>query len=113
MDTVKSIMTEWYHYPTLMAFMYMMLSPSKFFKKVDEVVLQEEDSDDTVDYPEIPETIAKGDSMEEIERDEKVYNNINKMIATAPNPHIKQIWEVKKAEFERQLRWKRNTYYKI
>lgn len=94
-----------------MTFMYMVLSPSKFFKKLDEVVLKEPDPETHVLYPTPTQTFANGDSMEEIERDEKVMNNIIMMVENAPNSHVKQLWEVKKAEFERQLRWKRNTYY--
>jgi hypothetical protein len=110
MDVVKSIAGEWYHIPTLLTFSYMVLSPSKFFSKIDTVVLQEPDSEEEVMYTS-NDTFTNGDSMEEIERDERVMNNINKMISNSPNPHIKQIWEVKKAEFERELRWKRHTYY--
>jgi hypothetical protein len=109
MDTVKSIMGNWYHIPTAMAFTYMMLSPAKFFKQVDTVVLQEPDKDDVIDCP--SEIICQGDSMEDILRDERVLNNINMMISNATNPDVKQLWEVKKAEFERALRWKRQTRY--
>lgn len=109
MDAVKSIMGDWYHIPTLLTFSYMMLSPSKFFKKIDEVVLQEPESEEEILYN--IDTFYNGDSVEEIERDEKVLQNIVKMISKAPNPEIKQIWEIKKSEFERQLRWKRHTYY--
>jgi GR25 family glycosyltransferase involved in LPS biosynthesis len=111
METAQSIMSQWYHVPTVMTFLFMVLSPSKFFKKFDTIFFDEfVDEDDVVGFSKT-EIIAKGDTMQEIERDEQVLNNLKRMVDTATTPEAKQLWSVKKAEFERQLRWKRHTYY--
>lgn len=39
-------------------------------------------------------------------RDAKVLANIERVIANTTNPDVKRVWSVKKAEFERELRWK-------
>jgi hypothetical protein len=113
MDEVLSIMKGWYHIPTMVTFTYMMLSPTKFFKKVDKHVFNEPDDTDVVLYRSQIETFAKGDSMNEIERDEKILDNLTHMVNNSSNPDAKRVWMVKKAEFERQLRWKRHTYYGV
>lgn len=103
--------TEWYHWPTLMIFGYMVLSPVRFFKTVDEVVLQEPDEADTLYITDDATPFSNGDSMEQIQRDEKILNNLNRMVQMAASSDAKKMWEIKKAEFERQLRWKRYNQY--
>jgi hypothetical protein len=113
MDRVMSIMGEWYHIPTTLTFMFMMLSPTKFFKSVDQLVLREPDEENCITHNFYTETFAKGDSMEEIERDEKILNNLTKMLESSTNTDAKQMWMIKKSEFERALRWKRHMYYEV
>jgi uncharacterized membrane protein YhiD involved in acid resistance len=109
MEKVMSIMHVWYQLPTAVAFTYMVLSPTKFFKQVDTYVLRESETEDETEYT--TEFICQGETMEDILRDERVLNNITMMISNAKNSNVKQLWEVKKAEFERALRWKRITLY--
>lgn len=40
-----------------------------------------------------------------VERDESVLKNLAKMVEQTTNPHVKQMWNIKKMQFERQLRW--------
>ena len=109
MERVMSIMHVWYQLPTAVAFTYMVLSPAKFFKQVDTYVLKESETEDDTEYT--TEIMCQGETMEDILRDERVLNNITMMISNAKNSNVKQLWEVKKAEFERAMRWKRNTLY--
>lgn len=67
--------------------------------------------DEYADYPTAPVLFCKGDSMEEIERDERILKNLIKMMHASNNPQVKLLWEVKMTEFERELRWKRHRYY--
>lgn len=91
----------------------MMLSPTKFFKRVDQLVFREPDEENCITRNFYTETFAKEDSMEEIDRDEKILNNLTKMMESSTNMDAKQMWMVKKCEFERTLRWKRHMYYGV
>lgn len=109
MERVMNIMNVWYQLPTAVAFTYMVFSPTKFFKHVDTYVLKESETEDDTEYT--TKVICQGETMDDILRDERVLNNITMMISNAKNSNVKQLWEVKKAEFERAMRWKRNTLY--
>jgi len=41
-----------------------------------------------------------------IDRDQAIVSRLDRMIATAPNEASRRMWEVKRAEFARSLRWK-------
>lgn len=50
-----------------------------------------------------PSSIVKEDFS--LDRDMHVLNNLNRMIENAP-ASAQYLWTVKKAEFEREIRWK-------
>ena len=50
--------------------------------------------------------IPNVEAVEMIDADQKVLQNLDKMIKMSKKKHVKQMWKIKKNEFERQLRWK-------
>lgn len=100
-------MLVWYHYFILMMFIAMIVSPVWFFGKVSKLLFDEaEPHEPVVQHINIKTIIPNEDSVELIHADEKVLQNLDKMIRTSRKKHVKQLWKIKKAEFERQLRWK-------
>jgi hypothetical protein len=49
--------------------------------------------------------------VDTLNRDEKVLDNLNRMIKTSKKKHVKQMWKIKKAEFERELRWRQHSVW--
>jgi len=92
-------------------FTYMMLMPSKFFKKVDQVVLEEPATEEMPVFTGARIIYNHGDSMEQIERDEHILNNMRAMVKKSKKKFVRQLWTIKLAEFERELRFKRQQYY--
>jgi hypothetical protein len=83
----------------------MVASPLWFFSKVEQILFSDEDNDTVVKFVP-PDTIIQEENMETLDREIQVLNNLNKMIAST-NGSIKQMWTIKKLEFERELRWRR------
>lgn len=86
-------------------FGFMIVSPRKFFNKVDEVILEEETY--TSEFPCAIGIMPANELI--LDRDMKRIENFNKMIAAAKSPEVKRIWELKKSEYERKMRWVRLT----
>jgi len=103
----------WYHYLILVMFMAMIVSPVWFFGKVSKVLFDEvEPHEPVVQYVHPDAIIPNEEAVEMIDADQKVLQNLDKMVKMSKKKHVKQMWKVKKSEFERQLRWKatvRNT----
>lgn len=96
----------WYHYLILVMFIAMVVSPVWFFGKVSKVLFDEaEPHEMVVQYVHPDSIIPNVEAVEMIDADMKVLQNLDKMIKTSKKKHVKQLWKVKKAEFERQLRW--------
>ena len=103
----------WYHYLIVVMFIAMIASPVWFFGKVSKVLFDEaEPHEPVVQYVHPDAIIPNEEAVEMIDADMRVLQNLDKMVNVSKKKHVKQLWEVKKAEFERQLRWKatvRNT----
>ena len=103
----------WYHYLIMVMFLAMIVSPVWFFGKVSKILFDEaEPHEMVVQYVHPDAIIPNAEAVEMIHADEKVLKNLDKMIKMSKKKHVKQMWKVKKSEFERQLRWKatvRNT----
>jgi len=108
---ITSLTNHWYHIPTFLAFTFMMLTPSKFFKKVDEVILEKPVTEEMPVFTGARVMVHTGDSMEQLVRDEHILNNMKKMVKISKKKHVKQMWKIKLAEFERELRFKRYVQY--
>ena len=84
---------------------FMIMSPKLFFNWLDEYLFKEEPVNNTVAFVDTTRQIQLDSYGLDLE--EKRIQNIQKMIDSAPNPDIRRIWEVKKAEFLRNTRWNR------
>jgi hypothetical protein len=97
----------WYHYLIAVIFIAMIASPVWFFGKVGKILFDEKEPHEPfVQHINPNSIIPYSESVEMIHADDKVLKNLDKMIQTSEKKHVKQLWEIKKAEFERQLRWK-------
>ena len=101
-------MLYWYHYVTFVTFLLMVVSPVWFFGKVSKFLFDEaEPHEMVVKYVNEAAILPKHeDEMAMLDADEKVLQNLDKMIKMSKKKHVKQMWKIKKNEFERQLRWK-------
>lgn len=96
---------KWYHGLIFITFILMVFSPVWFFRKLDKALNGEELKENILDF-EIntrPHLVVKDNYN--LDRDMHVMQNLDAMIARAPES-TKNIWKIKKAEFERSLRWK-------
>lgn len=85
-----------------------MLSPIWFFGKVEKFLFQAPDSEETQHYVTFitPDCILPSeDTMEQVSRDAHVLNNLNHMIRISKKKDVKNMWKIKKMEFERKMRW--------
>lgn len=97
---------QWYHYATLVTLLVMVFSPVWFFGKVGKVLFDEaEPHEPVVQYIHPDAIIPNKETVEMIDADAKVLQNLDKMVKMSRKKHVKQMWKVKKAEFERKLRW--------
>lgn len=97
----------WYHYATIIILLFMVVSPAWFFGKVGKILFEEHEPHDPVVQHINPTTVLPFHEDETvIHQDEKILHNLNMMIKMSKKKQVKQLWKVKKAEFERQLRWK-------
>jgi len=102
---------EWYHYGIAVVFVLMVISPVWFFSKVESILFDEPAEPELhVHFINPNQVIQPEESMDLLSRDEKVLENLNKMIKTSRKKHVKQMWIIKKAEFERKLRWQRTNH---
>ena len=98
---------EWYHYGIAVVFILMIVSPVWFFSKVEKMLFDTPEPELHVDFINPTRVLKPEESMESLNRDEKVLENLNRMIKTSKKKQVKQMWKIKKAEFERMLRWQR------
>lgn len=99
---------EWYHYTSIVILIFMVASPAWFFNKIEKLMFDGPDEPHLhIQHINPTHIIPNGESMEDIVRDEKVLANLNKMIRVSKKKHVKNLWKLKKVEFERQMRWKR------
>ena len=97
---------QWYHYVIIVTFLFMVFSPVWFFGKVSKFLFDEaEPHEMVVQHININTILPKEDTVDMIHADDKVLQNLDKMVKMSKKKHVKQMWKVKKAEFERQLRW--------
>jgi len=100
---------EWYHYLIIVTFILMVASPAWFFSKVEKFIFNAHAEPHLyVQHISNDNIIARSENMESILRDEKVLHNLNLMIKNTKKRDVKQMWKIKKLEFERQLRWKKD-----
>lgn len=100
---------EWHHYGIAVVFVLMVISPVWFFSKVEKVLFDTPDPELHVQFINPNLAIQPEESMDILIHDEKVLENLNKMIKTSKKKHVKQMWKIKKVEFERVLRWQRTN----
>lgn len=107
-------MLYWYHYVTFVTFLLMVVSPVWFFGKVSKFLFDDaEPHEPVVQYIHPDAIIPNEEAVEMIDADIKVLQNLDKMVKMSKKKHVKQMWKVKKLEFERELQWKstvRNTH---
>jgi len=97
---------EWYHYVILIMFLVMVFSPVWFFGKVSKFLFDEaEPHEPVVQYVSPGNIIPNEETVKMIDADAKVLQNLDKMVKMSKKKHVKQMWKVKKSEFERKLRW--------
>jgi len=101
---------EWYHYGIAVVFVLMVISPVWFFRKVEKVLFDAPEPELHVQFINPNQVIQPEESMDLLSRDEKILENLNKMIKTSRKKHVKQMWKIKKAEFERKLHWQRTSH---
>jgi hypothetical protein len=99
---------EWYHYGVAVIFVILIVSPVWFFSQVEKVLFETPDPYLHVNFINPNQIIKQEDVVETLNRDEKVLDNLNRMIKTSKKKHVKQMWKIKKAEFERELRWRQH-----
>lgn len=98
---------QWYHYVSIVIFILMIASPVWFFGKVGKILFDEaEPHEPVITYINPNSILPFEEEADMIQRDIKVLDNLNRMIKTSKKKHVKQLWMVKKAEFQRELRWK-------
>ena len=101
---------EWYHYGIAVVFILMIVSPVWFFSKVEKMLFDTPEPELHVDFINPNQVLKPEESMESLNRDEKVLENLNRMIKASKKKQVKQMWKIKKAEFERQLIWRRTNH---
>jgi len=100
-------MMYWYHYLILMMFITMIVSPVWFFGKVSKMLFDEADPHEpVVQHINIKTILPNEEPVELMHADERVLQNLDKMIKASRNKHVKQLWKIKKAEFARQMSWR-------
>lgn len=103
-------MNNWYLYMIHVIFLVMIVSPVWFFGKISKFLFDEAEPHDMMVHH-ITNTFTTQDTIAMMNADEKVLQNLNDMVNMSQNKQVKQLWEVKKAEFERHLRWKAAMRY--
>lgn len=97
----------WYHYMSIIMLLLMVVSPAWFFGKVGKILFEEHEPHDPVVQHINPKSVLPFHEDETvIHQDEKILHNLNMMVKKSKKKHVKQLWKIKKLEFERQLRWK-------
>jgi hypothetical protein len=93
---------------TLIIIIVMIVSPAYFFAQVEKYLFNEDP--EAVKITKIPEKIStmhhdlfEEDMLEDTRR-LQAFDTVCKR--TANNPHINRIWELKRAEYIRELKWK-------
>lgn len=98
---------QWYHYGSIVILILMIVSPVWFFGKVAKILFDEAEPHEPVIQHINPDSILPiEEDIEMIHQDDKILQNLNMMIKQAKKKEVRQLWKVKKAEFERELRWK-------
>jgi hypothetical protein len=98
----------WYQYVLIILFFIMLVSPIWFFGKVEKFLFQQPDSEEVHQYVFFvnPEGILSHEEpVEQINRDAHILSNLNHMIKTSKKKEVKNMWKIKKLEFERKMRW--------
>jgi hypothetical protein len=91
----------------VMIFMFgLITSPQYFFSKVDAHILNQPKEKTQISHVNVLTTITTC-SEEKMVLDEKRLSALDGIIATCQNPNAKRIWEIKKAEYLRQVKWNR------
>jgi hypothetical protein len=100
---------EWYHYGVAAIFSLMIISPVWFFSKLENFLFDTpEEPDLYVNFINPRQVIIPEEPMDFIVNDEKVLNNLKKMVEKAETDEARHLWSIKKSEFEREMRWKLN-----
>ena len=101
----------WYSYLMLLIFGVMVISPAWFFRKVERFLFDDPNKDDylVVENYISPSNVTLRYREEEVAllRDEKILNNLNMMVKTSRKREVKNMWKIKRAEFLREMHWKR------
>lgn len=84
----------------------MIVSPAYFFRKVDKLLF-EEDNTVTAEFPCATGIMPANDYK--LDHEMSRLANFDRMIAFTKNEDAKRIWELKKTEYLRELNWRRLT----
>lgn len=100
---------KWYHVLLFVLFILMVFSPVWFFGKV-EAILNDDPQESRwqyVEYVDAANELRHEPSELDMDKELHVLSNIDKMIASAKDKYTKTMWEIKKLEYTREIRWRR------
>lgn len=81
-------------------------SPQYLFLKIDKHILEVPEEDTYISHKHVPMGITHI-SEEKMILDETRLSALDRVIASCQNPHAKRMWEIKRAEYLRHLKWNR------
>lgn len=100
---------KWYHLVLFVMFMAMVFSPVWFFGKLESLLNDDpqEDKWQYINHIDFTNELRSEPSEENMDKELHVLTNLDKMIASAKDKYAKTMWELKKMEYMREIRWRR------
>lgn len=100
---------KWYHIVLFVLFMLMVFSPVWFFRKVESILSDDESVDKPWQYLNTIDDSheVKNITDEDMDKEMRVLENLEKMITMSKDKYARTMWEIKKAEYVREIRWRR------
>lgn len=99
-------MTEVIDVIIVIAVFGLITSPQYLFRKIDTHILEIPEEENHVSHTHTPRVITNI-SEEKMLLDETRLSALDRVIASCQTPDAKRIWEIKKAEYLRQVKWNR------
>jgi hypothetical protein len=95
----------WYTYLALIIFIFMVVSPVWFFRKLDEILFSDNRTEMTVEFIN-PLAVVKNTAPEiKLEREVQVLDRFGAAIASTTNPEMARIWKNHRNKYINNLRW--------
>ena len=92
--------------PLFATFAFMISSPSKFFGLVDEILFKEIPVETTTSSRiNTANDIQNYFEDVRLEIDAKRIQNFENIIANTTNPEVKRLWEIKRTQYLKDMRW--------